>query len=440
MPDKVFLLSPLLLLIGLILLGGLVGMVVLLANRKTRVVGLVFLAIGLMTVLLGGGLLFSYKMVRQSEQQQQHAVMVREQAMIEMQHARRALDEGIVQEITIEDNVRPKTTDEATAAEEEAVAEIASDEEMALTATAETDTPPDEPDAPSTEPAEEPTAAEQRPAWVDTPPARVGDVYQTAVTVGPYISRLECDAKLPDALSEALQQYTATTIGPSAAGRIVLPPDFLTEQLVAEQWQETVQTSFGPMIQLHVLTRFDAPVQQRIASAWKQAVITRRLWLAGIGLSSILGFLAILFVGLKVTRRSDSEQPTRTESHHGTPQLSPLRATALIVLITAGASMLIALLRHGNTSSVGPIELLFLACVIGGVLLAVVINRSLWPRILGHLGCFVVATFCTPADPASTLLVFIPLSFVYTMILFLWQGSRSRPQSAPHSVAERTGT
>ncbi|MEE8450705.1 MAG: hypothetical protein V3R99_02290, partial [Thermoguttaceae bacterium] len=447
----------------LVLLGGLVGMVLLLVYPKTRVVGVVLLAIGLMTVLLGGGLLFSYKMVRQSEQQQQRAAMDRVQAVMEMQRARRALDEGPVEEIIIEDDVRPETTGEATVAEEEAVAEVASDEDMALTATAdsdtaktdatgtdtteadttESDTPPDEPDVSSTEP-EEPAAAEQRPAWVDAPPGRVDDVYQMAVSVGPYISRLECDAKLPDALSEAVQQYASTTIGPKAVGRISLPADFLTEQLVAEQWQEAVQTSFGPMVQLHVLARFDANVKQDVESAWKQAVITERVWLAGIGMSFVLGFLAILFVGLKITRRRDSQQrPSKTEPGGGRPRPGPVRAMVLAVLVAAGVSMLAVLLTQKGTTAPGPIELLLLLplIIVGVVLLAVAINRNLWPWILGYVVCAAVAVFCTPADPASTLIVAVPLCFVYTLILILWRrGSRSRPQPAPDGVAERTVT
>ncbi|HYW81410.1 MAG TPA: hypothetical protein VE890_17630, partial [Thermoguttaceae bacterium] len=110
MPVKsVFLLSPLLFLIGLILLGGLVGMVVLLANRKTRAVGFVLMSIGLMAFVLVGGAVLSHTMSVQNVQQMEmakRADLAQEQAVRQMERQRRLLEQGSIDEIIVEDHAQ----------------------------------------------------------------------------------------------------------------------------------------------------------------------------------------------------------------------------------------------------------------------------------------------------------------------------------------------
>ncbi len=151
-------------------------------------------------------------------------------------------------------------------------------------------------------------AAKTRPAWVDAPPQVVGGAYQTSITVGPYTTRGECDAKLPDALQESLDHYVDVYLDENTAGRIRLPNDYLQQRVVKEQWQETRQYSVGPMTQLHVLLSFDRQVKERILEAYRQTLVAGRLWLTGGTLLALLGLLAILYGylrrGLRRTHRN----------------------------------------------------------------------------------------------------------------------------------------
>ncbi|HEY4761765.1 MAG TPA: hypothetical protein VIH42_14400, partial [Thermoguttaceae bacterium] len=84
----------------------------------------------------------------------------------------------------------------------------------------------------------------ERPDWVDKPPQLVGDEYQMCVASGPYLSRMECKAKIPDALQNALDQYMEIYPRHQSVDRIVLPPEKL-QHLLAEQWEETRQYTVG---------------------------------------------------------------------------------------------------------------------------------------------------------------------------------------------------
>jgi len=140
-----------------------------------------------------------------------------------------------------------------------------------------------------------------RPAWVDAPPQLVDDVYQMAITVGPYTTRQECDAKLPEAIQEAVDQYVEVCLGPEEIDAVCLPAEYLRQQLVKDQWEEVRQHSIGPMTQLHVLLQFDRGVKDRVLEEHRQAVVAHRLWLTGAGLTAALGLLAAAFGYLKLT-------------------------------------------------------------------------------------------------------------------------------------------
>jgi hypothetical protein len=142
-------------------------------------------------------------------------------------------------------------------------------------------------------------AAKARPAWVDAPPQVVDGVYQTSITVGPYTTRDECDAKMPEALQEALDHYVDVGLEEEIAGQIRLPNDYVRQQLVKDQWQEVRQYSVGPMIQLHVLLGFDRQVKERILEGYRQTLVAERLWWTGGVLGAILTLLALLYGYLK---------------------------------------------------------------------------------------------------------------------------------------------
>jgi len=154
-------------------------------------------------------------------------------------------------------------------------------------------------DASAAEPSNEAVAS--RPAWVEMQPRRVGDAYQMAVTVGPYATRLECDARLPEVLQSALDQFVENYLGREAVDRVDLPNDYLREALLSDQWEEPVETSFGQMTQLHALLEFDPEIKQRIDEAWRNVIIARRLINAATITGFVLAGLGMVFVYLKLT-------------------------------------------------------------------------------------------------------------------------------------------
>ena len=150
----------------------------------------------------------------------------------------------------------------------------------------------------------ETSADVERPAWVEAEPKRVGDVYLVSISAGPYTTRLECDRMLPQAVRTAVDEYVETYLGPEAVGQIRLSHEAL-DDLVHEKWEETLQTTLTPttrfpMKRLHALLQFDRAFNDRLKVAWREAVVNRRLWYAGGGLTAVLALLAAAFGYLKI--------------------------------------------------------------------------------------------------------------------------------------------
>ncbi len=153
------------------------------------------------------------------------------------------------------------------------------------------------------------TPAKTRPAWVDAPPHVVGGAYQTSITVGPYTTRGECDARLPEAVQESVDRYVETWLEADTTDPVRLPGDYLRQQLVKDQWEETRQYSVGPMIQLHALLRFDRQVKDRILEERRRTVVAGRLWLTGSAVLAALALLAALYGYLKWSGGSPETSP-----------------------------------------------------------------------------------------------------------------------------------
>ncbi len=134
-----------------------------------------------------------------------------------------------------------------------------------------------------------------KPAWVNAVPCLVGDVYRMSISVGPYTSRAECDAQLPEALQKALGQYVEACLGDQTSEEVRLPSEELRQKVVKDVWQETRQYSVGPMIQLYALLEFDRPMKDRVLDAHRQALVDRRLQMVAIWASLGLSALAIMF-------------------------------------------------------------------------------------------------------------------------------------------------
>lgn len=143
-----------------------------------------------------------------------------------------------------------------------------------------------------------------RPDWVDAPPGVADDAYQTTVVVGPYTTSMECNRRLPGALSEALNDYVLLYLGSPADHYVHLPNDYVLENIVKGTWEENKQTSVGPMKQLHVRLVFDRKTNALIKQTWDDAQrnrrIEERLLVAGAVLACVLGLMLVAFVVLKI--------------------------------------------------------------------------------------------------------------------------------------------
>jgi hypothetical protein len=149
---------------------------------------------------------------------------------------------------------------------------------------------------------------EMPPDWIDMEPGRAGDTYRVSVVIGPFQTSAECVAELPDALDQTLRDYARQYLGPAAAAKVHFPPDVLEERLVQERWEETkVFETVGLMKQLHLLLQFDPEMRQDIAEQWDQARLNNRLWYTGTGLAVLLGLLAVAY-GVLIADRAAGGQ------------------------------------------------------------------------------------------------------------------------------------
>jgi hypothetical protein len=139
----------------------------------------------------------------------------------------------------------------------------------------------------------------KKPAWVEAPPKITGDVFQASIVVGPYSTLAECEAKTPEAVQEALNQYAEAAVGPEVVGAIPLPEGW-QKSIVVDRWEETRAFSVGPMIRLHLRLQFDAHVKIRVQEAYRQAVVGHRLQIFGVWAAVGLLLLAICFSHLKM--------------------------------------------------------------------------------------------------------------------------------------------
>jgi len=266
--DAMIIALPIVLLAAMLLIGGIVLVIILLSNPKTRVVGGILLTLGLAVPVLAVLVAIPVQFKSRADAE-----------LHEMEVRRTAMDHMASEMATTASEARDATTEKI--------------EVFARPS------PSDEPAEGSVIPEEAP-AEEKRPAWVDAPPSRVGDTYQTCITVGPYTSRMECDARLPGVLQTGVADYTEVFLGSDAAQRVRLPEKYVRQKIVKQQWEETIQASFGPMIQLHVQLEFDKEVRGLIEKQWQQSIVAGRLWYTSLSVAGGLALMGLLFLGMKI--------------------------------------------------------------------------------------------------------------------------------------------
>jgi hypothetical protein len=140
-----------------------------------------------------------------------------------------------------------------------------------------------------------------RPDWVDAPPRYANNAYVMPIAVGPFETRQQCEAEVPQALQVAVNEYSAIYLGAGAAGRLDGDTAELRRRLVRAEWEEPVETSFGPMLILHLRLAFDRAMQDSVREAVRQETAAGRLRVAAIGLGGVLAVLGVLLCYLKLT-------------------------------------------------------------------------------------------------------------------------------------------
>jgi hypothetical protein len=266
-------------LLVLLVVGGVTGIIYLLINERTRVIGggLVFGSLlGLIVAVVLGSM---WSFTRVSPQR----TMVSEVRAV--QAAERAHAEAIRQLEFGENSDRELVV-------------VASSSPRAETADGEAAASAPGADTPLVAEAEQTPVP--KPDWIDTEPRFIGDAYLQPVAVGPCRSKFECERRVDAALREAAGKYAMEYLGRDRAHRAPMPLDYIHEHLVQQRWQEDVKTSFGvPMTRLHYLLRYDDEANRYLDEAWRRAVSQDRLWLAGTSLLAVLGLLTTGFAYLR---------------------------------------------------------------------------------------------------------------------------------------------
>ncbi len=161
------------------------------------------------------------------------------------------------------------------------------------------------PDQPVTSGQADAPLRSQPPAWVNAAPKMEDNCYLTKVQVGPFMTPLECEQDLPNALHAAVAKYAELSLGPEAAA-VRLSDDDL-KKLVRDRWTEVRPMQIGDgsqdMVTLYAQVVFDVPMQQRIKSEADRLVSGRRVKGAAVVLGGVLGFLALAWGGLRLATR-----------------------------------------------------------------------------------------------------------------------------------------
>jgi hypothetical protein len=158
-------------------------------------------------------------------------------------------------------------------------------EQLAEKADPSADPPPAKPE---TKPAESATPEPPAPDWVGKSWHQLGNsaVFERDVEVYPYSSRLEADAKLPEAVQKAVDEFVEIAF-PDAEAKLRLPPERLRQMVkdTYEQWR-TIRSGDFLFLTLHariVVNKVELEpdyklAQKNFAKTERSRVAERRLW------------------------------------------------------------------------------------------------------------------------------------------------------------------
>lgn len=305
---------------AVIAVGVIVGVVMLLANSKTRPVGLALLAIPL--VLLLPLLLFvGLFSVRSSVRSVEHTRSVVNQRARCMEVS--AAGDCAFPKVAVVAAVDDKRVDaEATNGN----ADTGKKEKAAKKENKKA--------SPPAAKAAETSNTKEPPDWVTAGQRKDGDLYKWPVTVQAWPTLRECQGELPEVLDRAVSQYAEKKLKlvPWAARRVRLPRDYVLGELLTAQWHKPVAVSSETWVELHALLEFDAEANSRILQQRQQAIITGRLWGVGAVVAAVLLLLSTLFAYLKIDLATGGSYRGRLRFAAATVILAVTAIGALLVV------------------------------------------------------------------------------------------------------------
>jgi hypothetical protein len=126
-----------------------------------------------------------------------------------------------------------------------------------------------------------------------------GDAYVMCVSTDPYTTKQECEAKIPEILQSAVDQFAEKYLRRNWNAYVQLSPDQLRQFVVAE-YPETKDFSFGKMTQVHLLLNFDQKAKTLIDDIISIRLFNNRAAIVGTGFVSLWLLLATFWGYLKL--------------------------------------------------------------------------------------------------------------------------------------------
>lgn len=128
------------------------------------------------------------------------------------------------------------------------------------------------------------------------------------VATGLFPSRADCLTELDTAVRRRAADVISARRGPVAAEAI---PDGLVHQLTKARHIESSHSSTldQTMYKAYGLVKFDEPVLRQLDEVWRQQTVGSRLTNAGGATAALLGMLALVWGGMRLTTRKRTPAP-----------------------------------------------------------------------------------------------------------------------------------
>ncbi len=305
--------------LGCLLLGGLVLLVTLIVNRKTRPIALVIAGVLALIVMVPVVMYLMAYSITPGLRQKVHVHDYPRFSPHESQQTAPSSPSSLIGDATYEDmgasliDLGQPATDTAGDAATETASESSTEETGELT---EEPTSSDEEgaDPRAHAAAEKPDLppekqAEPEPAWVTSPPKSVGnsDPHQRRIQSDEFATVEECNRQLDELMRVATAEYLDQLIGTDRfawhpahyLGRLGITTGDIRRNICKEEHAKTVKHDFGDMKRVSILMEFDKDIEKDLRRAWKESQLEERLATVGVGSGAVLLLIGAVFGFLK---------------------------------------------------------------------------------------------------------------------------------------------